>query len=107
MTDEPEGDAATVAFERLRTSASRAHAIDDRNRVRAFIDGLSHDERLLAGPYLGDPIELTLIRMALRLEQHIESTNHSTINWRTLGATAGATAAGVVAAVAAARESWK
>ena len=108
--NDPEANAAERAMERLRTAHERAEHIVAERRLQSFLDSLDHDDYERALPYIGQPFALTLIKIGLRLEQHVaqHTDSHSHVGpWRTFGMAAGAAIAGAAATVAAIRETMK
>lgn len=108
MGGESEGGTGFRPDERVR-EAMRAINAAERQRLQSYLDSLDHGEFERARPYIGQPLEITLIKMALRLEQHIETTDHNAAvaPWRVIGTAFGAAVAGAVAAGAAVREALK
>lgn len=100
-------------MERLRTAHERAEHMVAENRLQSFLDSLNHDEYECARPYIGQPLEITLIKLGLRLEQHVaqlaqHTDAHSHVGpWRTFGMAAGAAIAAAAATAAAIREAMK
>lgn len=108
-------------MERLRTAHERAERIVEAGRLQAFLDSLNHDEYEMARPYIDQPPDLMMVKIALRLEQHIFATeagiatladhlaseHGSGLSWRAIGAMVGATLAGAAATATAIRESMK